>query len=48
MAKIGGLSLENMNKIEYFFYTKLNFDLSLNENDFKEIEEQFLILKEQI
>ncbi len=48
MAKIGGLTLENMNKIEYFFYAKLNFDLSLNENDFKEIEEQFLILKEQI
>jgi len=47
IAKIGGISLKDMNAIEYNFYILINFDLHLNENDFKDIEVQFLLHKDK-
>ena len=48
IAKIGGLDLLTMNKIEYYFYVLLNFDLIINEEDFKKIENELLIENKKI
>lgn len=43
IANIGGLDLKTMNKIEYYFYVLLRFDLNINEEDFKKIENELQI-----
>ena len=48
IAKIGGMNLKSMNKIEYNFYVLLNFDLNINEEDFKKIEDELEIEKKRI
>ena len=36
-AKIGGLNLKEMNLIEYNIYSRIEFDLSINEKDYNDI-----------
>ena len=42
------MNLKSMNKIEYNFYVLLNFDLNINEEDFKKIEDELEIEKKRI
>lgn len=45
ISKIGGLNLEDMNAIEYYFYIGLNFNLKVTENELKKIEEELMFHK---